>query len=272
MSSVHRARVCAVGSEDDMIRLCSVLLDNVTALPSDEDRPPFKLEELYQLILSYTREHASELETFMYTMLSGSRFGMAEPGTCRLTIRQELCGLWTACFAYDSPCEFQIHEWLNLHKRCGNLLMVAQRASWDFGQDKGELILTGGEVMDNWDAMNECWLWLIPQYECGYPPEEAVARLEKLSKTLDREDSDMTVDELLKSCMDNLNAIALEVEDPAQLTASIAASLEKHDFISLLETQHMVAESVLWEVDHNAKWLACLETVREAWHQHLLET
>lgn len=271
MASLHRARVCAVGTEEDMIRLLSVLLDNCSALPPAEDRAPFSLEELYSLMLTYTHEHASDLESFMYSMISPSRYADAEPGTCRLNVRRENCGLWTATFAYDSPNPFQIHEWLDLHRRCGNLLMVVQRASWDFGLDKGELILTGGEVMDNWQAMNECWLWLIPQYECGYPPEEAVNRLAKLAVTLEREESDMTVEELLKSCMDNLNAIAMETEDPNALAASLAGCLERRDFVGLLEIQHLVAEAALWEIEHNAKWLACLDTVLAAWRAYLAQ-
>lgn len=271
MASLHRARVCAVGSQEDMIRLCSMLLDNCGVLPDEEDRAPFTLEEVYGLVQEYTREHETELDGFAYNMISPIRYGNAESGTCRLNIREESCGLWTACFAYDSTCEFQPHEWLDLHKRCGGLLMVAQRASWDFGLDKGELIFTGGSLMDNWNGMNECWLWLIPQYECGFPPEEAVSRLAKLSKTLEREESDMTVAELLKSCMDNLTAIAMEVEDGVAVRESLDACLARRDFAGLLETQHMVAESVLWEVEHNAKWLACLETVLTAWEAYLAE-
>lgn len=265
MATLHRARVCAIGSEEDMIRLCTQLLANVDALPEEDERPAYKLDELRGEIIAYTHQYAGELETFMYSMISGMRFGDAEQGSCRLNIRREPCGLWTACFAYDSASAFQTHEWLDLHKKCGNILMVAQRASWDFGLDKGEIIFTGGGMLDNWDSMLECWLWLIPQYECGYPPEEAVRRLHKLQGTMEREDSDLTVDELLKSCMDNLNAIAMSVEDSEQVAQRLAHCRETRDFMGLLEVQHMVAESVLWETDHNAKWLACLESVREAW-------
>ena len=270
---LNRVRVCAVGTKEDMRNLCHVLLSNCGALlPEDEeDRAELTLDELKAMILQYTSENADEFDTFAYEMLSTMRYGDAEPGTCRLNIKEEPCGLWTACFSYDSQNQFQIHEWLDLHKRCGKVLMVAQRAAWEFGLDKGEIILVGGETMDNWDGMNECWLWLIPQYECGYPPEEAVARLEKLEKTLEREESDMTIEELLRSCMDNLNAIALEVEDGQALYASMMASLEKRDYVGVLEMQHLVAESVLWETEHNAKWLACLETVLDAWKKHLDE-
>lgn len=268
---LNRVRVCAVGTKADMANLCRVLLSNCGALPPEDERPEYTLEELRAMVLQYAHENAEEFDTFAYEMLSTMRYGDADPGTCRLTIKEESCGLWTACFSYDSQSQFQVHEWLDLHKRCGKLLMVAQRAAWDFGLDKGEIILAGGEAMDNWDSMNECWLWLIPQYECGYPPEEAVARLEKLAETLEREEADMTIEELLCSCMANLNAIALEVEDGAALAGSMTACLERRDFVGVLEMQHMVAESVLWETEHNAKWQACLETVLDAWQKHLDE-
>ena len=269
MASKHRARVCAVGTADDMSALLRAMLANCNALPSEEDRLPFTLEELIRMVQTCTHENGDEMDTFLYEMVSGIRYGSAEPGTCRLNVRQEKCGLWTACFAYDSASEFQPHEWRSLHRQCGQILMVAQRASWDFALDKGEMIFTGGEILDNWDGMNECWLWLIPQYECGYPPEEAVSRLEKLQRTLEREDADTTVDELLRSCMDNLTAIAMEVEDSQALIDSMTACAARQDFVGLLEAEHMIAESVLWETEHNAKWLACLESVRCAWQAHL---
>lgn len=272
MATLHRVRVVAVGSEKDMGRLCRVLLTNCDWLPPEDERPEFTVSELKDLIEDYIKVNGTPFDTFSYEMIAPMRFGDAEPGTCRLTIREENCGLWTACFSYDSQSVFQIHEWLDLHERCGRMLMVAQRASWDFGLDKGEIILTGGETLDDWNGMNECWLWLIPQYECGYPPEEAVKRLEKLSMTMEREECDMSISELLRSCMDNLNAIAMEVEDPEAVKASMRACVERRDFAGLLEMQHMVAESVLWETEHNAKWLACLETVLNAWKEYSGET
>lgn len=271
MGSLHRVRVCAIGSEEDMVCLCEVMLDNVNALPGVEDRAPFKLEELYQKIVDYTHFYENPGDTFSYNMIACHRFGDAQAGTCKWQIRQETCGLWSAIFDYDGMTPFQVHEWMELHQRCGKMLMVVQRASWDFGADKGELILTGGETLDNWHAMNECWLWLIARYECGYPPEEAAQRLAKLSETLDREDSDMTVDELLKSCMDNLQALSLEIEDAETLRENLAHHAMNRNEVGLLEIKHMVAEAALWEIEHKAKWLACLEAVQNAWHQHLEE-
>ena len=56
--------------------------------------------------------------------------------------------------------------------------MLALYADWDFGMEKGMKVFFGGKAHDDWNRMGEIWLWLWTQYETGYPPEEAVARLE----------------------------------------------------------------------------------------------
>ena len=265
MANLHRARVCMVGSEQDMETLCRVLLSNYCEATDEEEILPQGVPELQERIRAIARRDGAEFDTFLYHMISDVRFGSAEQGTLRLEIRQQPCGLWTACFAYDSQSPFQVHEWLNLHKQCGRILTVIQRASWDFGAEKGELILTGGQTLDNWDGMGECWMWLIHQYEYGYPPEEAVERLQKLEATLLREDFDMTVEELLLSCEENLQAVALVVQDPEEVRRELENARAANDFPALADAQHAVAESVLWDTERNARWLATLREVRDLW-------
>lgn len=268
MASLHRARVCMIGTEKDMSRICRILLENyANQEEDDEDLPQASLQEMQKRIVEIAHRDGTEFDTFLYHMISESRFGNAEPGTLRLQIVQQPCGLWTACFAYDSQDAFQTHEWLDLHKRSGMVLTVVQKANWDFGMDKGEVILSAGQILDNWDNMAECWLWLMHQYECGYPPEEAVERLKKLEKTLIREDFDMTVDELLESCANNLKMIAETLQDPQMVRQNLKTALENKDFYAFADLEHMVAESVLWETEHNARWLACIDAVRALWQE-----
>lgn len=202
---LYRARVCMIGNEKDMQSLCHVMLENYGNLDEENELlPPTTLKEMQERIRKVAMQDGADSDTFLYEMISDIRYGDADTGTQRLEIVQQPCGLWTACFAYDSTHAFQVHEWMNLHNRCGQILMLVQHAGYDFGLDKGQLVITAGQVLENWDTMGECWLWLIQQYECGYPPEEAVDRLKKLEKTLRREDFDMSIDELLESCAQNL--------------------------------------------------------------------
>ena len=112
-------------------------------------------------------------------------------------------------------------------------------------------------------------MYLIAQYECGYTPEEAVRRLEKLQATLEREDSDLTIGQLLEGCADNLQDIADHVADPQLLMDMMKRCREKRDYEGLFMLQCHVAEAALWETEHNARWLATLDAVRRAWQEHL---
>ena len=271
MAMRHCARVCAVGTEADMRLMCQVMLDNIDYWEEPVDRPPYTLKELQEQLHHAVRENGPETDGFLYEMISPKRYGSAETGTLRLRIDQDGCGLWYACFAYESTSPFQTRERMDLHKRCDRLLMVALRASEDLGGENGEVIFTGGETLDNWDSMVECWMWLMEQYECGYPPEEAVRRLDRLQATLEAEEYDMSVDELLLSCERNLSAIELDDEDSAGLKQGIEMAVSRRDYSRLLEYCHAVAEAALWETEHNAKWLACISTIREAWLEHMRE-
>jgi hypothetical protein len=132
MPTLHRARVVALGGEQDMIRLCQVLLRNSDWLEDAEDtdeRPPMNLAELIQHVHTRAKLEGGETCEFYYPMLTQRIYGQADPASCRMTIRQEHCGLWTATFAYDSDEPFQHEDWLRLHNACNRLPMLALRAS-----------------------------------------------------------------------------------------------------------------------------------------------
>lgn len=266
MATLYRARVCAVGTEEDMLRLNRVLLENCDWLEEQEDLPPLKLQELVEQVRQHARWEGGPDDGFAYEMIAPARYGDADGSTCRYALRRENCGLWTACFAYDSGTPFQMEDWLALHLRCDRLPMAAMHASWDFARSKGKMLFTGGHIQEDWNRMAEVWLWLIQQYECGYPPEEAIRRLDKLSVTLEREDCDLSITELLQSSIDNLRQAA-RVEDitPQALEAAKAG----RDFAALFDMQMRIAETALWETEHNARWIACLEATQRAWEEHL---
>jgi len=262
MATLYRARVCAVGDAEDMLRLNRALLKNRDWLEEPEDRPPMKLEALVEQVRRHAQWEGDDHDEFLYEMIAPVPYGEANAGSCRYTLRQEPCGLWTACFAYESDTAFQGEDWLALHKRCDRIPMMAMRAAWDFARDKGLMIFTGGHIQEDWSLMAEAWLWLIQQYECGYPPEEAIRRLEKLGETMEREDCDLSVAELLRSCMDNLRRLG----DVGDITPeALEGAKARRDFEALFDMQMRVAASALWETEHNARWIACLEATLQAW-------
>lgn len=266
MPETHHIRVCCVGSENDMTHLLHVMLDNAGMLDDSEDTPSTR-ESYEAQVHELAKSEGGCEDGFLYECITKSAFGTAMTDTTMLTIRRESCGLWTACFDYESIDNFQVEDWLRLHQRCNRMLMAAQYASYSFGLEKGSVLLCGGRAMDSWDTMAEVWLWLIAKYECGYPPEEAIQRLKKLQSTLDMEDFGMTIDELLESCINVLTETADAVADPAALTDAMRTAIANRDFQHLLSCQVAVAESVLWQVEHNHKWLANLEAIRAAWQE-----
>lgn len=270
MSETHHIRVCAVGSENDMTRLLRVLLENSGMLEdADPEEAPKTRADYEQQVHDLAHSEGGKDDGFLYETIRTGAFGTALNDTASLTIRREACGVWTACFDYESNDHFQVEDWLHLHQRCNRLLIAAQYASYSFGLEKGSVLLCGGRAMDRWDTMAEVWMWLIAKYEYGYPPEEAIERLRKLQTTLDREDFGMSIDELLESCMAVLTETAEAVSDPSALTESMRAAIEQRDFQQLLRCQVSVAESVLWQTEHNNKWLANLEAIRTAWQRSM---
>lgn len=268
MAGLYRSRVVAIGTEEDMYRLNRALLRNHGCDADDpDDAPPLTLEGMVEKIHQLAQWEGAREGSFLYEMVSPRPYGEADDAESRYTVRQEPCGLWTASFVYEGAEPFQPEDWLHLHTACGRIPMLALHASWDFSQARGMMIFTGGHALENWDRMAECWLWLIAQYEYGYPPEEAIRRLHKLEATLEREDCDLSIEELLESCIDNLRVVG----DINDVTAeSLAAALQAKDFAGLFEMQARVAETVLWETEHNARWLANLEVILRAWKDRTL--
>lgn len=264
MPQLHRARAVAIGNEGDMLRLNRALLRSMNALPQQEDGPQPTLNQLCGLVQQAARREGDPYSGFLYPMVNPTPYGSAKAPTCRYTLRKEPCGLYTACFAYESEKPFQPEDWLQLHLQCGRIPMLALHASWDFALDKGLAVFSGGSLQESWERMGECWLWLIHQYEFGYPPEEAVERLRKLEVTLRREDYDQSITQLLQSCSGNLRRLG----DTADITReSLSAAQEQRDTSRLFGMICRIGEGALWETEHNARWLACLEAVQQAWAQ-----
>ena len=260
------SRVCAVGSEADMMTLCRALLSNRGWLPEPaEDEPALTLEQLTALVRRHARKEGGEDCTFFYDMVAPHPYGAALASVCRLEVKKHPCGVWTACFSYGGDTSFQAEDWLRLHRQCGNIPMAAMYADWDFGLEKGMKRFVGGKMGDDWARMGEVWMWLTAGYQDGYPPEESILRLKKLQKTLDREEFDLSIGELLTACIDNLTALDAETADPVALAAQLQRCREEKDFAELLRLYLRIAESALWEVAHIDRWLANLESDRAAW-------
>lgn len=175
MKELHRARVVAIGSEEDMAAVCRTLLANCDWLEIPDDRPPYSLEELRQQVKKHAEELGGEESGFYYGMVARYTYGDADNRTCRFDIARQPSGLWTACFHYDGETPFQSEDWLYLHEHAGRVPMLAIHACADFAADKGMTVFTGGQTLDEWSQMAEIWFWLIRQSAGGSraAPEEA---------------------------------------------------------------------------------------------------
>lgn len=69
MKELHRARVVAIGSEEDMAAVCRTLLANCDWLEIPDDRPPYSLEELRQQVKQHAEELGGEESGFYYGMV-----------------------------------------------------------------------------------------------------------------------------------------------------------------------------------------------------------
>jgi hypothetical protein len=266
MANLNRARVCILGTQEDMIRLCRLLLDNCQWFDEPEDnQPSLTLEQLTALIAKHARMEGTNDSTFFYPMVSAHPYGDAIMATCRLTIRRHPTGLYLALFAYDSETPFQPEDWAALHREVKLLPMMALYANDDFGLEKGMKIFAGGRVGDDWDRMGEAFLYLIANYEEGYPPEESVARLRKLRKTLEREDFDLTIGGILRGCMENLESLQEDVADADALLADMQQMRAEKDYEGLFHTYLRLIEAELWDIQHVDRHLACLEAAYDAW-------
>ena len=266
MSTLNRARVCTLGTQEDMIRLCRLMLDHCQWFDEEEaDKPDLTLEQLLTLIGKFSRQEGSEDCGFYYPMITAHPYGDAVASTCRLEIRRHSTGLYLALFSYDSETPFQHEDWLALHREIKMLPMMALYANDDFGLEKGMKLFVGGRVGDDWDRMGEAFLYLIANYEEGYPPEEAVSRLRKLRKTLEREDFDLSIGGLLRGCMENLESLDEDVSDAEALAADMQTFRQEKDYESLFHLYMRLIEAELWDIQHVDRHLACLEATYDAW-------
>ena len=148
MKELHRARVVAIGSEEDMAAVCRTLLANCDWLEIPDDRPPYSLEELRQQVKKHAEELGGEESGFYYGMVARYTYGDADNRTCRFDIARQPSGLWTACFHYDGETPFQSEDWLYLHEHAGRVPMLAIHAC----ADGGNLVLADGTVRNRQSA------------------------------------------------------------------------------------------------------------------------
>ncbi len=268
MATRNRARVCTLGTQEDMIRLCRLLLDHCQWFDEPENnQPDLSLDQLIALIAKHARLEGGDESSFCYLMVAAHPYGDAIADTCRLSIRRHPTGLYLALFAYDSDTPFQPEDWVSLHREVKMLPMMALYANDDFGLEKGAKLFAGGHVHDDWTYMGEAFMYLIAGYEEGYPPEEAVLRLRKLRKTLEREDFDTSIGGLLTGCIENLSALVEDVSDAEALAADMQQFRQEKDYESLFTLYMRLIEAELWDIQHVDRHLACLEAVRDAWVQ-----
>lgn len=266
MPARNRARVCTLGTQEDMIRLCRALLDNCQWFDEPEkQQDSLTLEQLLALVNDHARLEGSREGGFCYAMVAPHPFGSAESATCRLSIRKHPTGLYLALFCYDSENLFQHEAWLSLHRQVKMLPMLALYANDDFGLEKGVKTFVGGRAGDNWDHMGEVFLFLIAQYEEGYPPEEAVTRLMKLRDTLEREEFDLTIGELLTRCIRHLTALDAQTRDTAAMGAAMQQMRTEKEYDGLFHLYLLLIEAELWDIEHVDRHLACLQSLNAAW-------
>ena len=258
MRVTHHARIAAVGTEAQMRRLCQAMLTNA----GYEAELPHTLDALTKAVVGFAAEEGGPDCGFLYEMIARRAYGEAEEDTCRFTLRQEPCGLWTALFTYDSATAFQPEDWLRLHGQCDRLPMFILRACDDFDRDKGLLILSGGYIHEEWSRMEECWLWLVTRYGDG-DPDEAVRQLNRLSRLLADEEDELTVPDLLDRCGRFLDALRGRLADGDALRAALAQAVEGRDYQALFSLQGLVAQGALWQAEDAPHWLACLAALAE---------
>ncbi len=266
MSNYNRARVCTIGTQEDMIRLCRAMLDNCDWFDEREnDRPDLTLDQLIALIARYAKAESGDGATFVYDMVASRPYGDAAPGTPRMSIFRHATGLWLALFSYDSETPFQPEDWVQLHRQVRMLPMLAMYANDDFGLEKGMKLFAGGRTGDDWNRMGETWLWLMARYEEGYPPDEAVERLRKLRRTIQREDFDLTIGGILAGCIENLEELKADTSDAETLTAQMQRLRADKDYEGLFQLYLRIVETALWDMGAYDKHIACLEAVYDEW-------
>lgn len=261
MARLHRARVTAVGSEQDMLRMAHVMLENGDWLSEEEDGPVPTLEALLALVTRRSHWENGESCGFLDRMIAPRPFAQFVPDSCRMEVQRQACGLWTATFAFDSWDDFQSEDWLQFHLRCDRMPMFALHAGEEFAMEKGGVVFTGGAYHEEWGLMAETWLWLFHQYFAGTPTEEMPQTLKRFNALLARE-WDQDAHTLLRSCLTYLQQVAAA---KARVTAeALQEAKEQQNFAELFNMQRTIADGELWETEHIAMWAACLKNGLQA--------
>ena len=257
MGKLHRARVTAVGSQEDMLRMARAMLDNGDWLHEEEEyAPPETLERRLEQLARHARWEGGEFCGFLAEMISPNPYGELIPETCRLQVAEHPCGLWTALFTMDSEDAFQPEDWVKLHERSGRMPFFAMHAGEDFAMEKGGVIFTGGAYYEDWNLMGEIWLWLQKQYYAGRSPEEIPQALQRLDAVLARE-WDQDARTLLQGCLAHLERVQSAAR--AVTADALTQAREAKDFHGLFSLQAALAAGTLWDIDRVARWRACLE-------------
>lgn len=266
MPARNRARVCTLGTQEDMIRLCRALLDNCQWFGEPEaQQRTLTLDQLTTQVNAHARLVGGRDDGFAYAMVAPRPDGDAAASSCRLSIRRHATGLYLALFCYDSENLFQHEDWLSLHRQVKHLPMMALYANDDFGLEKGQKTFIGGRAGDEWGRMGEIFFFLIAQYEEGYPPEEAVTRLLKLRTTLEREEFDLSMGELLANCIAHLTALDAQTRDTADMSAAMQRMRAAKEYDGLFRLYLLLIEAELWDIAHVDRHLACLQSLNAAW-------
>ena len=266
MAEKCRARVCAVGTERDLSRLFRAMVRTAgyegEQEPGEADAAGW-LAEVQRIVRA---EWGDEDQTprFLYGMVCAEPYGDAWTGDCVLEVRREEGGLWTALMSYESETPFQIHDWLELHRRSGMVLMEAIYAEAFPGAPRGGVVFSGGRAMDDWGRMDAAWLYLISRWGLD---EELVAADDALRLLLSEaeDDADWDEDDEADAADDPAEALRQEtaallretadrVADAQALRAEMETALQSRAYPALLECQLSVAEARLWEADRWREW------------------
>ncbi|MBR6028316.1 MAG: hypothetical protein IKP40_04440 [Clostridia bacterium] len=297
MADLCRARVCAVGPDTAMCKLLRVMLLNFGVEP--ENAPGEQdLSGWQALMQDVCLANDVEEGSFLYEMIAEDAYGDADPASCRLIMKRQGCGLWTALFSYEGETPFQGHDWLMLHRRSGFVLMSAIYAQDFPGAPRGGMIFTGGKLMDEWSRMDAAWLWLMTDFGADEGLCEKDEMLTKLLGEREENEDDEVLDgglrfglldallgfsgdedeedeeaedgdeedgeepdpglALLSDTAAFLRDTASRTADQQALKEEMQAALASRDFPALLDAQLALADAELWETDRAEEWVSRL--------------
>ena len=97
MGKLHRARVVAVGSQQDMLRMVRTMLDNGDWLHEEEEyAPPETLQRRLEQVARHARWEGGEFCGFLAELISPNPYGELIPERSRFHVAEHPCGLWMA--------------------------------------------------------------------------------------------------------------------------------------------------------------------------------